>query len=108
MNMEDTSMRFGKYMPACLLAIVPVPVCWGQTLDVTANTTIACDNMLFEGFDVTVSGATLTVDCSHTFNSLTINANGVVTHSAGGTVVIPGDPPVGMDLTITNNVTINA
>lgn len=52
------------------------------------DTIIAPDDFIYEGADIVVSNATLTVDGPHTFASLTVQSNGVVTHSfsASGTI----------------------
>ena len=47
----------------------------------TQNTTISATDTTYDGQDVVISGATVTIDGAHTFNTLTITANGVVTTS---------------------------
>src|SRR5688572_11603532 len=48
---------------------------------ISTDTTIAPGDTSFEGADIIVSNATLTVDGPHTFSSLTILSNGVLTHT---------------------------
>ncbi|HMN96054.1 MAG TPA: hypothetical protein PKC43_01530 [Phycisphaerales bacterium] len=58
------------------------------TLIVNTNTTIGDGDLTYEGYDIIVRGATLTINGVHAFNSLTVersagNQPGVVTHTAG-------------------------
>ena len=61
------------------LAIALAIAAPGAAQPVTFNndTTIACGDPTYTGYDVTVNGATLTIDCQQTFNSLTL-VNGAV------------------------------
>ncbi|MBU0507435.1 hypothetical protein KKH27_01180 [bacterium] len=83
-----------------LSVLVFVFVAWGETHTFTTDTLIGCTNLVFEGDDLVVSGCTLTVDCAHSFTSLTVINGGTVTHTAGETA--------GMVLTITNSVLIES
>ncbi|MBN1510598.1 MAG: hypothetical protein JXB13_01155, partial [Phycisphaerae bacterium] len=74
----------------------------------TTNTQIACTDATYDGQDIVVDGCTLTVDCDHAFNSLTVINGGVVTHTAGGAVPPGRTDSVGMHLTIATDLTIDA
>jgi len=64
----------------CLLPALPASHAMaepgGGTLTVTTNMTIADGDLAFEGFDVIVQGATLTINGAHAFSSLTVERNG--------------------------------
>ena len=55
----------------------------------TSDTTILPENSTYDGADIIVSNATLTVDGPHTFASLLVGSNGIVTHtfSSSGTII---------------------
>lgn len=58
---------------ACWMGLVPggaIPVAAQTTISV--NTTIACGDTAYDGQDLIVDGATLTVDCPHSFQSLAL------------------------------------
>ncbi len=76
------------------------------TVMITTDTTVGCEDMSLDGMDVIVDGAILTIDCDHTFNSLMLINNGVVTHSVGGAIPSGESDAVGLHLTITNDCTI--
>ncbi len=69
------------------------------TVTFTTNTTIDTNTLTYEGYDVIVHGCTVTINGAHSFQSLTIESNGIVTHAQG----LVG----GMNLTIAGNVTVN-
>ncbi|RJP35640.1 MAG: hypothetical protein C4547_09235, partial [Phycisphaerales bacterium] len=82
-----------------------LPVCAQQVIEFTSAGTIACDDLRYEDYDVIVTGATVTIDCTHRFNSLLVRGGGVVTHSAAleeGLELI-----VAEDVTITQGSSIN-
>ena len=79
-----------------------------DTVTFTTDETIGCDNMMYEGDDIIVSGCIVTIDCAHSFASLSVINGGIVTHAAGGTVPGGAEDPVGMVLTITGNVLVDA
>lgn len=81
---------------ACVMFAASVTL--GDEVTFTQNTTIGCDDFTWEGYDVTVSGAVVTIDCRHQFASLRIINGGRVVHS----------PEVGMDLEITGDMYIDA
>ena len=64
------------------------------------NATISCGDTRYDGRHIVVNGATLTLDCVHTFKSLTVTNGGVVTHSAGLSN--------GLKLTITETVFVSS
>lgn len=66
----------------------------------TSDAVVGCGVPDFDGDDVVVSGATLTVGCNHVFRSLTLVNGAVVTHA-------PADPE-GVDLRVTSGVLIDA
>ena len=65
----------------------------------TTNTTIDTNTLTWEGYDVIVHGCTVTINGAHSFQSLTVESNGIVTHAQG----LVG----GMNLTIAGNVTVD-
>ena len=79
-----------------------------DTVTFTTDATIGCDDMMYEGDDIIVSGCMVTIDCAHSFASLSVINGGIVTHTAGGTVPGGAEDPVGMVLTITGNVLVDA
>lgn len=86
-----------------VLAITGVAA-WGQpgahAVTFTTDTTISCSDTTYDGQDIVVDGATLTVDCAHAFNGLSVINGGVVTHTPGQVQ--------GLQLTVTQDVTIDA
>ncbi len=68
----------------------------------TTNTLIGCTNSSYDGKDIVVDGCTLTVNCSHAFNSLQVINGGVVTHS-----VYTAGQEYKLDLTIAQDVTVD-
>ncbi|HMS55378.1 MAG TPA: hypothetical protein PKA27_08245, partial [Fimbriimonadaceae bacterium] len=66
----------------------------------TANEEIDEANNFFEDYNVVVSGCTVSITGTHQFYALTVVNSGVVTHRAGA--------EVGMDLSITNNVSVDS
>lgn len=82
---------------ACLLAL---HFSAAQAATFTTDTIIGCGDMSYEGQDIVVDGATLTINCDHAFNSLSVVNNGRVTHAAGQTE--------GIRLTISTDVTVGA
>jgi hypothetical protein len=83
-----------------LTALIIVTASFGQSHTFTTNATIGCSDLTYEGYQITVSGCVLTVDCAHSFVSLTVTNNGTVTHTAGQVE--------GLFLTVTGNVVIDA
>jgi hypothetical protein len=73
---------------------------WAGTCTFTEDAYIGPDDTTCDGEDVIVNGCILTVDGTHSFNSLQIIYGGVVTHSPG--------PPDGMHLIIAEDVTIDS
>lgn len=71
------------------------------------NAKIACDDVQYEGWDIIVNGATVTIDCDHEFASLSVINGGSITHTAGGTVR-EGNPPVGVHLIIEGDFAIDS
>ena len=65
-----------------------------------ASMTIAADNTGYDGQDICVSGATVTIDGTHTFKSVQVIQGGIITHSAASTL--------GVDLNVTNEVIVSA
>src|SRR5580704_14176182 len=70
------------------LAFCGVQPAFGTTTVFTTNTAIASGNTNFDGAHIVVTNCTLTVDGAHSFSSLHVATNGVLTHSPspGGTV----------------------
>lgn len=91
------------------LAVLLVLPLTAPAFVITNHTAITPGNTSYEGADVIVSNATLTVDGPHTFASLVVGPGGVVTHtaSANGTLTttnfITNEPQL---LVGTNEVTL--
>jgi len=64
---------------ACLLWAILVPAVRAAVF--TNNLTITESNTSFDGQDIVIDGATLTVDGRHSFNSLLLTNGAVLTHS---------------------------
>ena len=97
--MKQNSVRFPALIAVATVALLLLfsnPVS-AQNKIFTSNTTIS-DNS-YEGWDITVRGCTVTINGSHTFASLIVENNGIVTHSAA---TAPG-----LNLTITGNCRID-
>jgi hypothetical protein len=75
-----------------------------NTVVITSDTLMDCGSTNYEGKDVIVNGCTLTVNCSHSFNSLLVTNGGVVTHSAAPA----GETNNRINLTIAQNMTIDS
>lgn len=93
-----------KNMKTLLIALaLTLPLADANTT-ITTNTAIGVGNLTYDGQDLVVSGCTLTVDGPHSFNSLRLTADAVLTHSpAPG-----GEADNRPDLTITGDLTIDA
>ena len=63
------------------------------------DTVIAADNTNYDGLDVTVNGATVTVDGVHNFRNLSVANGGQLTCSPGGP---------GLNITISQNATVTS
>lgn len=85
------------FLPGRLIHAAPPP-----KVTFTSNTTILAGDGTYEGYDVTVSGCTLTVDGVHAFNSLLVSNNGVVTHDPLSSPNYAG----GLNLTITTDCNV--
>jgi hypothetical protein len=70
----------------------------------TTNATIAVNDLTHDGQDLVVNNCTLMVDGAHGFNSLLLTNGAVLTHSPAAN----GEPDNRLDLTITNNLTVDA
>ena len=68
----------------------------------TNNTTIAVGNTNYDGQDIVVTNCTLTVNGPHSFTSLLVMSNGVVTHTANPA----GTTSNRLDLTILTDATV--
>ena len=69
----------------------------------TSPVTINASDTTYENQDIIVRGTTVTINGSHTFNSLKIDTNGVITHSPKGDPDFAG----GLNLYILTNCTID-
>ncbi|MCK4658828.1 MAG: hypothetical protein KAV82_04835, partial [Phycisphaerae bacterium] len=85
-------------MSLLLLASTPVYAVVTFTTDVL----IAADDWQYDGEDIIVQGCSVTIDGAHSFNSLTIENNGVVTHSYNG-----ANPDYMLDLAISDYVQVD-
>ncbi len=63
----------------CLFAAIPQL----SAATFTNNITITETNTTYEGQDIVISGATVTIDGPHSFNSIRLTNNAALTHSAG-------------------------
>ena len=79
----------------------------------TTNTDIGPLNTTYDGQDIVISNCTVTVDGPHMFASLTVETNGILTHSFstnGQLAVVVNDTneifAVGLDLTVTGAVLV--
>jgi hypothetical protein len=73
---------------------------YGQSHTFTSNAVIGCSDFTYEGYQITVSGCVLTVNCAHQFASLTVTNNGTVTHTAAQVE--------GMALTLSGNLVVDS
>jgi len=69
----------------------------------TSNTTITSTNTNYDGGDIVVIGCTVTIDGPHAFSDVLIIENGAITHTPA-----TNSTSVGVDLTVSNNVVIEA
>ena len=83
---------------ACLAPRARAATVTFDTNTPAANRLIDTTTMTYEGYDVIVSGITLTINGTHSFASLTVQNGATVTHAPG----LVG----GMNLTVSGNVTI--
>jgi len=72
------------------------------TVVINTNTLIATGNTTYDGQNIVVSNCTLTANGPHSFNSLRVIANGVVTHTAAT------NAPAVLQLTVTGNLLVDA
>ena len=72
------------------------------TVVMTTNTLIATGNTAYDGQNIVVSNCTVTANGPHTFNSLRVIANGVVTHTAAT------NAPSVLQLTVSGNLLVDA
>src|SRR5215813_10596553 len=78
----------------------------------TTDTSIGVNNTNFDGQDIIVTNATLTVDGYHSFGDVLLLNGAVLTHSFSTNALLdntPGPPvPAGLFLTVTNNVEVTS
>ena len=87
----------------CVFSVVSVSAApSARAVTFTADTLIAAGDTTYDGQDITVSGCTVTINGAHSFTSLLVTTNGVVTHTANTTT-----KQYWMDLTITGDVTVD-
>jgi hypothetical protein len=80
--MKNPTLIHGVFFFAALLltaTLCPVPSVHAATF--TTNALITEADAAFDGQDIVVSGATLTVDGRHSFNSMLLTNGAVLTHS---------------------------
>ncbi len=70
-----------RFLIVLLAAFIPLAVAAAQTI-FTTSAVIANGDPTYDGQDIWVVDCTLTVDGPHSFNSLELRANGVLTHPA--------------------------
>jgi hypothetical protein len=71
-----------KTIIAAIIAALALPTTAAFATVFTSNTTIAVGNATYDGQPIVVSNCTLTVNGPHSFASLQVVSNGVVTHTA--------------------------
>ena len=76
------------------LVLLAAPL--GHAIVITNDTTIGVTDSTYDGQDIVVSNAVLTVDGPHALNSLRLAAGSTLTHSASTNT--------GLDLTLTNSL----
>jgi hypothetical protein len=87
--------RSYRFLALLLFVMLAVPL-WAAQF--TAPVTIDTGTLDYEGQDIVVDGCTVTINGAHSFNSLALIHNAVVTHSALNR----------LELTIANDVSIEA
>ncbi|MDP3297408.1 MAG: hypothetical protein Q8N09_07455, partial [Thermodesulfovibrionia bacterium] len=86
-----------------LIYLLLFPVEAAADILITSNTTISADNTTYDNQVIIIQGCTVTIDGSHSFQSLTLQNNAVLTHSGSTTTTTSQ-----LDLTITTTLTIDA
>lgn len=101
-----THLDRAKRIVAGVLAVVlfTVSPCALATEFLT-NTTIASGDTTYDGQDIIVTGVTLTVNGSHSFNSLLLRNDAVLKHNQGETLTLDITTSVEIDSTSTIDVT---
>ena len=79
-----------------------LPLAGAHAALISTNTTLAPGDTTYEGANLIVSNCTLTVNGPHSFTSLLVTSNGVVTHSSAPA----GDASNSLNLTITQDATV--
>ena len=98
----NTTLHGARWLALLLVLLLMSGTQLANALSVTftTDTTIDTGTTTYEGYDVIVHGATVTINGTHSFNSLTVESNGLVTHAQG----LVG----GLSLSIATTVTINS
>src|SRR5581483_5489897 len=74
----------------------------------TNDTYIGVTNSFFEGAPVVVSNCVVTIDGTHFFDGIAVQKGGVLTHSVTTNFVIVGTNTVGLNLTISHDLSIES
>lgn len=98
------SFRLMMRLCALLLLLMGSTMAKAQSVTFTTPTTILAGDSSYEGYDVIVSGTWVTINGTHSFNSLKIINNGNVTHDEVANDNYAG----GLLLSITTNLFIQA
>ncbi len=81
-----------------------LPLAGARAILISANTTLSPSDTTYDGQDIVVSNCTLTVNGPHSFTSLLVTGNGVVTHSPAPA----GEAANSLNLTIAQDATVEA
>jgi len=94
-------VRTVLFLGSCL-CVFAAPT-FADTYTLTSDAVIDPNNTTYDGHDIVVDGCVVTIDGEHSFASLSVTNSGIVTHT------VNADTQVYMlDLTITNDVTVDA
>ncbi|HUD45612.1 MAG TPA: hypothetical protein VMR33_02225, partial [Candidatus Baltobacteraceae bacterium] len=89
---------------AALLCATAAPLLRAQTTnEFTSSTIIVATNTAYDGENIVIDGCTLTVDGTHTFNSISLSNGAVLTHQPATAV-----QTFSLVLTVTNNVFVDS
>ena len=83
---------------SCVGAVCLLVGATARGVTFTVDTAIGAGDGTYEGQDIVVQGCTLTVDGSHSFNSLVVTASGIVTHSPATTSTLSIAQDVAIDV----------
>ena len=103
MNYTQTPSHTRNARFVLSLLSLPFAICHLGAATITTNLTLSEANLTYEGQDIVVSGATLTLDGPHAFNSLFLTNGAVLTHSPCTTTNTHK-----LDLIVTNTIAVSS